>query len=102
PFVLSGMSSSRIETIANIYPEGTWCQIYVSTNSNITDDMLDRATGSGVDVLVVTIDFPIPVRSEPNERRGISPQFDTMFRMFLNVLPDALSHPRWFLSVARN
>ncbi len=95
PFILSGSASASVEAISRIAPEQTWYQLYGAKHMRLTMHMVDRARDCGVRVLVYTVDYPIPPRSEVATRTGISLATGPSFRQIPSLLLDALRHPRW-------
>lgn len=95
PFVLSGASHATIETIARIAPDHTWYQLYGAHTPDVTDRMLGRARDAGVKVLVYTVDYPLPPRSEVVSRTGVSMATGPTLRTFPKLFLDALVHPFW-------
>lgn len=58
-FVLSTMSSVRLEDVAAAAPDARrWFQIYVHTDRDLTVSLLERAEAAGYGALVVTVDTP--------------------------------------------
>jgi (S)-mandelate dehydrogenase len=72
PFILSGMGTASIETMADIAPELTWFQLYLARDRAISADMIARAERAGFPVLVVTVDIPGSAKRERNLRNGLS------------------------------
>ena len=58
PFVVSTVTSTSIESIAEITEGQAWYQLYHPASDSIRDDLLNRAQNSGIDTLVVTADVP--------------------------------------------
>jgi L-lactate dehydrogenase (cytochrome)/(S)-mandelate dehydrogenase len=102
PFVLSGASMASIEAITRIAPEHTWYQIYGASTPEVTADMLRRAHGAGVQVLVYTVDYPVAPRSEVVSRTGVSMATGPTLRTFPDLFLDALLHPFWSAEYLRN
>lgn len=97
PFILSGSGTADVETIASIAPEHCWYQLYPAKDPKITDDMINRAQNAGVRVLVITVDYPEPNRSEVKERTGISVGRGPTIRTLPSLAFDAACHPLWLL-----
>jgi (S)-mandelate dehydrogenase len=95
PFILSGASMTSIEAVCRIAPDHTWYQLYGAHKPEVTDDMMARARDAGVRVLVYTVDYPVPPRSEVSTRTGISMATGPTLRTFPRALLDALCHPFW-------
>ena len=93
PYILSGASIASIENVARVAPEHTWYQLYPAREQRISLDLLRRAAQAGLDVLVLTVDLPIPARRERDVRNG----FDFAIPMSPSLLLDGLVHPRWTL-----
>ncbi|TXD46786.1 alpha-hydroxy acid oxidase [Polaribacter sp. IC073] len=58
PFVLSTVTTSSIERIAEITEGKSWFQLYHPTDEQVKRDLLDRAAYAGTDVLVILADVP--------------------------------------------
>lgn len=59
PFMLSGVSSASVESIARIAPHHVWQQIYAARDPKLTESLVYRARDAGVSVLVHTVDSPV-------------------------------------------
>jgi len=95
PFILSGASMASIETVARIAPGHVWYQLYGAHTPEVTADMLRRAHDAGVEVLVYTVDYPQPPRSQVTARTGVSMATGPTLRTFPKLFVDALLHPAW-------
>lgn len=91
PYVLSGASIATIEDVARVAAGHAWYQLYPARETRISLDMLRRASQAGIDVLVLTVDLPVPARRERDLRNG----FDFAIGMSPSLLLDGLAHPRW-------
>lgn len=58
PFILSTVTTSSIERIANITNGKAWYQLYHPAENSLRDDILKRLEASGYDVLVLLCDVP--------------------------------------------
>ena len=58
PFILSTVTTSSIERIAEITEGKSWFQLYHPTEETVKRDLLDRAAAAGTDVLVILADVP--------------------------------------------
>ena len=58
PFILSTVSTSSIETIAEITEGQAWFQLYHPTEDRLRDDVIRRAEAAGCPVLVILCDVP--------------------------------------------
>lgn len=60
PLVLSSLSSTKMETVAEAMGETPkWFQFYWSSDEDIARSFLSRAEAAGYDAIVVTVDAPI-------------------------------------------
>ncbi|WP_404294400.1 alpha-hydroxy acid oxidase (plasmid) [Microvirga sp. RSM25] len=91
PFVLSGASNAPIEQVAAEAPGNVWFQVYGARNRAITKDLLQRAAGSGVETLVLTVDVPVTPKRTRNIRNG----FGLPPRVTVASVIDAALHPGW-------
>lgn len=98
PFVLSTPSATAIETAAATNPGAClWFQLYVSKQQHITEDLLKRASGAGVHVLVVTVDVPVAAKRERDLRNGMK----LPLKLALSNFIDFALHPRWSWEMLR-
>lgn len=58
PFILSTVTTSSIERIAEITEGKSWFQLYHPSDEKVKRDLLDRAAVAGTDVLVILADVP--------------------------------------------
>ena len=58
PFILSTVTTSSIEKIAEITEGKSWFQLYHPAEESMKRDLLDRAAVAGTDVLVILADVP--------------------------------------------
>ena len=58
PFCLSTVSTSSIETIAEITGGKAWFQLYHPTEDRVRDDLIDRCKSAELPVLVILADVP--------------------------------------------
>ncbi|CAM4185599.1 alpha-hydroxy acid oxidase [Flavobacterium weaverense] len=58
PFILSTVTTSSIERIAEITEGKSWFQLYHPTDEKVKIDLLNRAAYAGTDVLVILADVP--------------------------------------------
>ena len=92
PYVLSGASLTRMETIAQVAPQA-WFQAYLPGSSDEIKRLLDRAAVAGFRQLVVTVDLPVSVSPDRYVRNG----FSSPLRPSLDLALQGLSHPRWLM-----
>jgi L-lactate dehydrogenase (cytochrome)/(S)-mandelate dehydrogenase len=95
PYILSGSGTASIETVSRIAQDHTWFQLYAAKTDTLTDHMIGRAKDAGVNVLVLTVDYPVAPRSEVIARTGVSLATGPTLRAFPRLFLDALRHPYW-------
>ncbi|MBT7361203.1 MAG: alpha-hydroxy-acid oxidizing protein [Rhodospirillaceae bacterium] len=102
PFILSGMSTMSIDDIAHIAPDHVWYQLYAPRDFAITKQMMAQARNAGVDVLVVSVDYPVPNHSEIPLRTGVSLTGGINWRKGPAIAVDLLRHPGWLAKFLAN
>ncbi len=101
PYGLSVVATDDIETIGAITNNedghNGWFQLYTPVDHEIKKDLLDRASAAGFDVLILTLDVPVPARRERQIRSGLNipPRID------MRTIFQTLTHPSWALATAR-
>jgi L-lactate dehydrogenase (cytochrome)/(S)-mandelate dehydrogenase len=98
PFVLSTAATTTIEQVAAAAPHHTWFQLYMPKDRSVGYDFIQRALDSGVRVLMVTLDIPVPGRRNRDVRNG----FALPLRWELSMIRDLLRHPGWSLDMLLN
>ncbi len=91
PYVISTAGTTKLETIATEIPNHSWFQLYVSADDHVTFDLMRRAEGVGIKVLVVTVDIPVPAK----RLRDLRNRFQVPFRLTPAMLFDIASCPAW-------
>lgn len=91
PFIMSGASNASMEEMAAEAPEHGWYQLYTARDRSIAEDMIRRADGLNIPVLVVTVDVPTGSNRERNRRNG----FGRPLKLSLGTKLDALRRPLW-------
>jgi L-lactate dehydrogenase (cytochrome) len=94
PFILSTVSTSSIETIAEITNGKAWFQLYYPAEKDITDSILQRAEQAGYDVLVLLADVPVFGYRPREIRSGLA----MPPRMTAKNIFQILGKPHWALS----
>jgi isopentenyl diphosphate isomerase/L-lactate dehydrogenase-like FMN-dependent dehydrogenase len=94
PFTISSAATMNIEEIAAAGGR-QWFQLYLWANRALSHAAIDRAWAAGCEVLMVTVDIPVPPNREYNLRNG----FGTPFRISPRNAIDILTHPRWLAGV---
>lgn len=90
PYVLSGASLTRLETVAAAAPNA-WFQAYVPGEKDEIQRLLDRAAAAGYKNLVLTVDLPVSVSPDRYVRNG----FSSPLRPSLNLALQGISRPGW-------
>lgn len=96
PYVLSTVSSSALEHIAEISEGHAWFQLYNPTDTNVRKSLLDRVVAAQYPVLVVTVDVPTFGYRPRDIKNGLAmpPQ------MTLSNILQMLACPSWLLTTA--
>lgn len=92
PYVMSGLTTVRLERVAEAAPDHLWYQPYPTANRTIVEDLVRRAADAGVKHLVLTADLPVEghrLRSMHNRRSGRPSPW---------LIVEALRHPKWLAS----
>jgi isopentenyl diphosphate isomerase/L-lactate dehydrogenase-like FMN-dependent dehydrogenase len=97
PYTLSTAATTSLEQIAEIAPQHAWFQLYVAKRDADVADLVNRAEQAGYDVLLVTVDVPLPARRLCDIRN----HFTVPFRITPGVALALLSHPSWSLATLR-
>ena len=97
PFVLSTVSTSSIETIAEITGGHFWFQLYHPTEDRVRDDIIRRAQSAGCPVLVILCDVPTFGYRPRDIRNGLAMPPKMSVRNILQIL----GKPNWALQTLR-
>jgi len=98
PFVLSTVTTSSIETIAEITEGKTWFQLYHPAEDALTDDILQRLEAAGINTLVVLCDVPSFGFRPRDIRNGLAIPPKMTFRNMMQIA----GRPRWALQTLIN
>ena len=98
PFVLSTVTTSSIERIAEITHGKAWFQLYHPTKNELRDDILKRAAASGYSVLVILCDVPTFGFRPRDIRNGLAMPPSMSVRNILQVC----SRPKWAYETLKN
>jgi L-lactate dehydrogenase (cytochrome) len=100
PYTLGLLSGITVEQAAEMAPDVLWFQLYRFARNDhaIGFDLVKRAEAAGVHVLMLTIDTPIRTVRPRETKSGIT----TPFRLTNRLRLDALSSPRWMMSLMQN
>ncbi|SMO48725.1 L-lactate dehydrogenase (cytochrome) [Thalassovita litoralis] len=98
PFTLSTVSICSLEEIAAVSDKPFWFQLYMLRDRDIVTEILDRAWGLGVRVLVFTVDLAVVGERYRDVRNGIAGGASAWGRILSGPL-SYLSHPTWLMDV---
>ena len=96
PYILSTVSSSSLERIAEVSEGKAWFQLYNPTDEYIRADLLNRIRAAHYQVLVVAVDVPTFGFRPRDIRNGLS----MPPKMSINNSLQMLSRPRWLMETA--
>ena len=96
PYVLSTVSSSSLERIAEVSQGHAWFQLYNPTDEKIRLDLLSRIKAAHYPVLVVTVDVPTFGYRPRDIRNGLA----MPPKMTLSNILQMLARPRWLYETA--
>ena len=93
PYILSTVSSSSLERIAEVSEGKAWFQLYNPTDSMIRKDLLNRISTAQYSVLVVTVDVPTFGFRPRDIRNGLA----MPPKMTVTNILQMLSRPKWLI-----
>ena len=96
PYILSTVSSSSLERIAEVSEGNAWFQLYNPTDVDIRMDLMRRIAVAEYRVLVVTVDVPTFGFRPRDMRNGLS----LPPKMTMSNIIQMLSKPAWFIETA--
>lgn len=97
PYTLSGLSTTRLEDVAQTAPGHAWFQLYGMKERSYSEDMIRRADAAGYRAMMFTVDVPVISKRE----REMHNRFGQP-RLPLRLYLEALRHPAWLLEYLRN
>lgn len=97
PFVLSTVSSAKLETIAEISEGKAWFQFYNPTDPEIRSKLLARIQAARYPVLVVTVDVPTFGHRPRDIRNGLAMPPKMSFSNILQML----ARPAWLMATVQ-
>jgi isopentenyl diphosphate isomerase/L-lactate dehydrogenase-like FMN-dependent dehydrogenase len=97
PYTLSTMSTTSIERLRAAVDGTLWFQLYVLKDHVFTEKLVERASRSGYEALVVTVDLPAGGKRERDLRNGIQVPMRLDWRHALA----AMAHPHWAWQMVR-
>lgn len=100
PYTLGVLSGITVERAAEIAPDVLWFQLYRfhAEGHRIGLELARRAAAVGVKALVLTIDTPTRTTRPRETKSGIV----NPFKLTNKLRFDALTSPRWLMSMQRN
>lgn len=93
PFVLSTVTTSSIERIAELTEGKNWFQLYHPADNQLRDDILNRLDAAGNDVLVLLCDVPTFGFRPRDIRNGLS----MPPKMTMKNVRQIMGRPHWAL-----
>lgn len=96
PYILSTVSSSSLERIAEVSEGKAWFQLYNPTDDIIRQDLLSRIHAAQYKVLVVTVDVPTFGFRPRDIRNGLA----MPPKMTISNILQMLSCPKWLIATA--
>ena len=97
PYILSTVSTSSIERIAELSEGRAWFQLYHPTKNELRDDILKRAAAAQCPVLVVLVDVPSFGYRPRDIRNGLAMPPKMSVRNVLQII----GRPRWGIETLR-
>lgn len=97
PFILSTVSTSSIEEIAEITEGNFWFQLYHPAEDEIRDKIISRAGDSGCDVLVILCDVPTFGYRPRDIRNGLAMPPKMSIKNILQII----GKPSWALNTLK-
>ncbi len=98
PYTLSTLSTRSIEEVRAVSAGRLWFQVYAWRDRGLVKEMIDRASHSRYEALVLTVDTAVFGRRERDVRRGFSlpPTIGPA------TIIDGARHPGWTLAFVRS
>ena len=98
PFILSTVTTTSIEKIADLTEGKAWFQLYHPTEDKVTVDILRRANEAQCPVLIILADVPSFGYRPRDIRNGLS----MPPKMTLHNIINAVKRPNWLLQTIIN
>ena len=98
PFVLSTVSTSSIERIADITEGNAWFQLYHPTENHLRDDIINRTAAAGIPVLVILCDVPTFGFRPRDIRNGLAMPPKMSIKNILQIL----GKPEWAIKTLKH
>ena len=97
PYVLSTVSSSSLERIAEVSEGKAWFQLYNPTDDATREDLLQRIKAAGYKNIMVTVDVPTFGYRVNDIKNGLS----MPPKMNLKNIIEMAKNPAWLLATAK-
>lgn len=97
PYVASSAASTTLEALAQACEGNGWFQLYVSSDSAVTESLVRRAEMAGYPVMMVTADVPAAGKRD----RDIRNKLAVPFKITPDLLVGLVANPRWSLETLR-
>ena len=98
PFVLSTLSTTSIERAGELAEDCLWMQLYPPNSPYIRDDIINRTISVGCDVLVVTVDVPVP----SHRPQAIQNELTAPLKFDARALFQCALRPKWSYHTLRS
>jgi L-lactate dehydrogenase (cytochrome) len=98
PFILSTVTTASIEEIATLTNGKAWYQLYHPADAAVRNDILERCSSAGIDVLVLLCDVPSFGFRPRDIRNGLA----MPPRMTMNNILQIMTKPHWALQTLLN
>ena len=98
PYVLSTLSTTDLDEIAQAAPDVCWFQLYVPQKETVMKDILKRVKAAGYHALMVTLDIPVGAKRNRELKNGLKLPFD----FTPNIIWQSMIHPVWALNTLKN
>lgn len=94
PYGASTNASTMLETLAEAAEGHAWLQLYIADDTAMTDDLIARGKAAGMEVMLLTVDVPVPAKRDRDLRNA----FKVPFRMTPGVIAELMRRPAWSLA----
>ncbi len=98
PMTLSTVACASMESMAEATGGRLWYQLYSPKDEAIRWDLLKRAEAAGIEVMILTVDVPVPPRRERTIRSGLS----VVPKITLGNIARAAMRPTWSFETLRH
>lgn len=100
PFCLSTVSLCPIAEVRDASPAKFWFQLYMIRDRGFMRQLLQQAAGAGCEVLVFTVDLPMPGARHRDVRSGLTGATGLFGQA--RRIAQVMAHPRWLWDVGIN